>query len=120
MNTDLYLIIRLLKDVIPDDISNKILLLLLGIARTPSASCFQSAYKEYVSYVHNVSCGKQYEIKYQTSYNQVQKMVMYNIRIAQFDGDCGKKRSVGAIKNIKNHMKLLEVQFKQRHRRIFC
>lgn len=119
MNTDLYLIVQLLKDVVPDDISNKILLLLLGIARPPSANCFRSAYTEYVAYIHNMSCGNQYEIKYQTSYNQVQEMVMCHIRIAQFDGDCGKKRSVGSIKNIKKYMKLLEVQFKQRHKYLF-
>jgi len=118
--TDLYLIMRLLNDVVPADISNKILLLLLGIARTPSANCFQSAYKEYASYyIHNISCRYQYEIKSQQ--NKTQEMVICDIRIAQFDRDCGERRrtTLGAIKNIKKYMKMLEIQFKQRHNRLF-
>jgi hypothetical protein len=116
--TDLYLIMRLLNDVVPHDISNKILLLLLGIARTPTANCFQSAYKEYASYyIHNISCRYHYEIKPQQ--NKVQEMVMCQIRIAQFDRDCGRKKAVGAITNIKKYMKMLEIQFKQRHNRLF-
>ena len=117
--TDLYLIMRLLSDVVPDDISNKILLLLLGIAKTPSANCFKIAYGEYASYyVHNISRGNHYEIKPQQ--NNVQEMVMYQIRIAQFDRDDGRKKALDAITNIKKYMKLLEIQFRQRHIRLFC
>ena len=112
--TDLYLIMQLLSGVVPDDISNKILLLLLGIARTPSANCFKIAYGEYASYyVHNISRGNHYEIKPQQT--KTQELVMCEIRIAQFDRDCNKKKAMGAIKTIKMYMKLLEVQFRQRH-----
>ena len=111
---------RLFKEVVPDDISNKILLLLLGIAGTPCANCFQSAREEYLLYyIHHISCKYQYEIK---SQNKTQEMVMCDIRIAQFDRDCGERRrtTLGAIKNIKKYMKLLEIQFKQRHKHLFC
>ncbi len=104
---------QLLKNVIPDDISNKIQLLLLGIARTPCANCLQSAYNEYLLYKCNASCGFHYEIKPQQT--KMQEMVMCEIRIAQFDRDCGRKKALGAIKNIKKYMKMLEIQFKQRH-----
>ena len=113
MNTDLHLIVQLLKGVIPDDISNKILLLLLGVTRTPCANCFQSAYNEYLLYKCNASCGNHYEIKPQQT--KTQELVMCEIRIAQFDRDCNKKKAMGAIKTIKMYMKLLEVQFRQRH-----
>jgi hypothetical protein len=119
--TDLYLIMRLLKDVVPDDISNKILNLLLGIARTPCANCFQSAREEYLLYyIHNISCKYHYEIN--STQNKTQEIVMCDIRIAQFDRDCDERRraTLGAIKNIKKYMKILEIQFNQRHKRIFC
>ena len=120
MNTELYLIMKLLENVIPDDISKKILLLLLGISKTPCASCINNNYirtdKEKRN-IFGIRCGLQYEIMSQQT--KMQEMVMCDIRIAQFDEICGKKKTPGAIKNIKRYMKTLETYFIQRFRFLY-
>ena len=112
MNTDLYMIMQLLQEVIPLDISNKILFHLLGIAKTNTARCI------HFSYPKIQRGGLQYEINPQQ--NKVQEMIMYDIRISQFDENRCKRKRPGAIKNIKKYMKCLESQFKQRYRLLYC
>jgi len=111
MNTDLYLIKQYLERIIPDDISNKIFLLLLGMVKTPCANCINVRNK--MAFDRG---GLQYEIRPQQT--RTQQLIMCEIRIAQFDGNVGKKRTTGAIRNIKQYMKTLDQHFKQRVR--FC
>jgi hypothetical protein len=110
--TNLYATLHVLQHKFPDDIANKILLLLLGIAPTMSAGCIKSSHKE-----NRTSCGLQYEIS--RTYNGVQQMAICEIRIAQFDSNRNRKNR-GSIKNIKKYMAFLELSFKQRYKRLFC
>lgn len=112
MNTDLYLIMQLLERVIPDDISNKILMLLLGMVKIQTARCID------INKMTIDRGGKQYEIRQQ--HTKVQMRVMCEIRIAQFDTNPSQKKSAYAIRNIKQYMKTLDHHFKQRLRFLFC
>lgn len=112
MDTDLYLIMKLLQEVIPDDISNKILLNLLGLSKTMTARCIKQCK------IVSKSCGMQYEVIPQQT--RMQEMAMYEIRISQFDRDVNKKKQPSAIKNIKRYMKLLDERFNQRFRLLYC
>ena len=112
-NPNLYLIMELLP--VPDDIKNKILLLLLGIGRKNA----QFLSIEYMSRANRMSCGHHYEINAQEG--TVQYAIMCEIRIAKFDGerDNGKKKALGAIKTIKKYMNVLDARFKQRYKLLF-
>ena len=110
--TNLYTIIHVLQHKLPDDIANKILLLLLGIAPTTTAGCIKTSHKE-----NRTMCGLQYEIS--QTYNMVQQVAMCEIRIAQFDSNRNRKNR-GSVKNIKKYMVILEMYFKQRYKRLFC
>ena len=111
MNTDLYLIIKMLQCVIPDDIINKIVIILLGISRTNTANGI-------TKYRYARTCGMQYEITPQQS--RAQDVAMMNIRISQFDASVNKRQTVGARTNIKRYMKKLDDDFKQRFRFLYC
>jgi hypothetical protein len=113
MNTEFYLIMQLLEKVIPDDISNKILMILLGMTKTQAALCMDNNNK--MTFDRG---GKQYEIRPQ--HTRIQMMVMSEIRIAQFDTNPSQKKSAYAIRNIKQYMKTLDHHFKQRLRFLFC
>lgn len=103
----------LLRCRLPDDIVNKIIILLLGLEGTSTAECIKRSFNEINA--SRFKCGRQYEIRAQ--YNMVQKTVMCHIRIAQFDAHKGKQHGV---KNIKNYIAFLREQFKRRHLLLFC
>ena len=112
---------QLLQQIVPDDISNKILLILLGIAKTQCARCLNVPWHNKMRFDMG---GWQYEIKPQQTNTQL--MAMCEVRIAQFDANHEvsninrKKIKTGAILNIKRYMKLLDKHFKQRFRFLFC
>lgn len=115
-NPNLYLIMELLGNKLPDDIKNKILLLLLGIGQKRA----QFISKEFMSQAHKMlSCGYQYEINLQEG--SVQYAIMCEMRIAKFDSERnnGKKKALGAVKTIKKYMNVLDARFKQRYKLLF-
>lgn len=114
-NPNLYLIMRLLEIKLPDDINNKILLLLLGIGQKSAQIS-----KEFISQAQKtLSCGYQYEINIQEG--SVQYAVMCEMRIAKFyaERDNGKRKALGAVKTIKKYMNVLDARFKQRYKILF-
>ena len=118
MNTDLYLILQLLQTVVPDDITNKILLHLLSLAKTPCANCFKMAHIETATYRVSRACGFQYELKPQQT--KAQEMAMCQIRITQYNISNGNRKALGAITNIKKYMRILDEDFKQRYTFLYC
>ena len=114
-NRNLYLIIQQLGNFVPEDIKHKILLLLLGMDNNWT----QKICQEFQKKIRNnpMLYGKQYEIRPQE--NQLQRLIMCEIRIAQFDAAVNRKKSSGAIKNIKKYMNLLDARFKIRHQNLF-
>jgi hypothetical protein len=115
-NSNLYLIMELLGNKLPDDIKNKILLLLLGIAQTSA----QNSSNEYMSRAQKMlRCGHQYEINLQE--DTVQYAIMCEMRIAKFDSERnnGKKKALGAANTIKKYMNVLDARFKQRYKLLF-
>ena len=120
MNTDLYLIMQLLGRLVPEDISNKILLILLGIAKTRCARCLNVPWHNKMRFDMG---GWQYEIRPQQTNTQLR--VMCEVRLAQFDENHHysiNKKSIktGAIMNIKRYMKILDNHFKRRFKCLFC
>ena len=113
MNTEIYLIMQLLQTHVPEDISNKILLDLLGIAKTGIANCIKSSFQ-------HRRCidwgGRQYEIRPQQTITQ--NLIMFEIRIAQFDSNPN-YRCIGAIMNIHKYMKELRAHFIRRFRLLY-
>lgn len=109
---------RLLQQVVPDDISNKVLLHLLSIAKTQSARCLEN------NKVRFETGGWQYNIRPQQT--NTQHMVMCEIRIVQFDLNHNvnninrRKIKTGAIINIKRYMKILDQRFKERFKFLYC
>ena len=111
---NLYLIMEQLGKFVPDDIKNKILLLLLGIGQKNHSG------EEYMLRAHKVlSCGYQYEINMQE--DTVQYAIMCEIRIAKFNGERnnGRKKALGAANTIKKYMNVLDARFKQRYKLLF-
>jgi hypothetical protein len=98
---------ELLGHFVPDDIKHKIFIILLGIGKSTKNTTQHKM----------LNCGNQYEIRPQE--NQLQYAIMCEIRIAQFDAAATKKKSTGAIKNIKTYMNLLDAKFKQRYTFLF-
>ena len=113
-NPSLYLIMEQLGKLLPDDIKNKIILILLGIGRksTQIISVEFSFHRGMM-----LSCGHQYEINLQEG--SVQYAIMCEIKIAQFDQANSKKKALGVIKTIKRYMDVLDARFKQRHKLLF-
>ena len=115
-NSNLYLIMELLGKFVPDDIKNKILLLLLGIGR--KSTQFIS-----VGFISQrqmmLSCGHHYEINLPE--DTVQYAIMCEIRIAKFDAERnnGRKKALGAANTIKKYMNVLDARFKQRYKLLF-
>jgi len=106
-NQNLTLIIELLGNLLPDDIKNKIILLLLGIGN-----------QIYTKYSSSMFCGgNQYEINNHIS--TVQYEIMCEIQIAKFDAAINQKKTVGAVKTIKKYMKVLDDKFKLRYKILF-
>jgi hypothetical protein len=111
---NLYLIMEQLGKLLPDDIKNKIILLLLGIKEKYA----QIMTPDFIRTYHRMfCCGQQFEIYLPTG--TLQYAIMCEIQIANFDATCSKKKTVGAIKNIKKYMNLLDDRFKQRYKLLF-
>jgi hypothetical protein len=105
LNPNLSLILDLIGDSIPEDIKNKIVVLLLGI------NCnYARMIKWEIKIKANFYCWHNaYEFKPQTTL--MQHKVMCEIRIAEFDADfdAGRRKADvrGGIENIRKYMKFI-------------
>ena len=118
-DTNIYVIMQLMP--IPDDIKYKILMILLGIAKTPSANRIWNAqiwHADKTSFTMKFRhlCGSQYEINEEP--NSLREIILCEIRIMQFDNHHARKKP-GAIKNIQKCKKILANRFKERYRAIY-
>jgi hypothetical protein len=116
-DTDFYSIMQLMP--IPDDIKYKILMLLLGITKTPCAARIRHAYKTRFTLRFRHVCGFQYEVNELP--NSFREAIMCEIRIAQFDAGVDKKKCIiaSARNNIIRYKELLAKRFKQRYFALF-
>ncbi len=115
-DTDFYSIMHLMP--VSDDIKYKVLILLLGITRTPSADRILYAFKTRFCMRFRHVCGFQYEVNEPPK--SLREAIMCEIRIAQFDRDVSKKKALGAITNIIRYKELLAKRFKQRYFALFA
>ena len=117
-DTDFYTIIQLMP--VPDDIKYKILMLLLGLTKTPCAARIRHAYKTRFTMRFRHVCGFQYEVNEPP--NSFREAIMCEIRIVQFDAAVLKKKCITstAIKNIIKYKELLAKRFKQRYLALFA
>jgi hypothetical protein len=110
---------------IPEDIKYKILILLLGISKTPTAnrilhSKFQTNSLLVMSLVvmKYRHVGDQYEIN--EIPNSLQEAILCEIRIMQFDTSAlVRKQKPGAIKNIQRYKEMLAKRFKEWYHAIY-
>lgn len=120
-NPNIYLITEQLDKFVPDDIKHKILLLLLGMDKQYVLMIRSQIKHIKFKYGTALTCGNQYEIRPQE--NQVQYLIMCEIRITQFDADyeaCRRKANgPGGMRNIRKYMSLLDARFKKRYKRLF-
>lgn len=116
-DTDFYSIMQLMP--VPDDIKHKILLLLLGLTKTPSAARIRHAYKIRFTMRFRHVCGFQYEVNEPS--NSLREAIMCEIRIVQFDAAVSQKKCIigSARKNIIRYKELLAKRFKQRYIALF-
>jgi hypothetical protein len=116
-DTDFYSILQLLP--LPDDIKHKILMLLLGLTKTPCAARIRHAYKIRFTMRFRHVCGFQYEVNELP--NSLREAIMCEIRIVQFDAACNEKKHIGpgATANIIKYKELLAKRFKQRYIALF-
>jgi hypothetical protein len=116
-DTDFYTIMTLMP--LPDDIKYKILMLLLGLTKTPCAARIRHAYKIRFTMRFRHVCGFQYEVNEVP--NSLREAIMCEIRIVQFDAAFNAKKQIapGAIKNIIRHKELLANRFKERYIALF-
>lgn len=116
-DTDFYTIMRLMP--VPDDIKYKILLLLLGLTRTPCAARIRHAYKTKFHMRFRHVCGFQYEVNEPP--NSLREAIMCEIRIVQFDAAVAQKKCIisSARNNIIRYKELLAKRFKQRYIALF-
>ena len=113
-DTNIYSIMQILP--LPDDIKYKILILLLGIARTPCANRIRHAYKTKFTMRFRHVCSMHYEIN--EFQNLVYQAIMCEIRIIQFNVD-NKKKTPEAITNIKKYKNILADRFKKKYFELF-
>jgi len=114
-DTDFYSIMHLMP--VSDDIKYKVLILLLGITRTPSADRIYHAFKTRFHMRFRHICGFQYEVNEPPK--SLREAIICEIRILQFDRDDNKKKALGAITNIIRYKELLAKRFKQRYFALF-
>lgn len=116
-DTDFYSIMHLMP--VPDDIKYKILMLLLGITRTPCAARIRHAFKTRFHMRFRHVCGFQYEVNEPP--NSLREAIMCEIRIIQFDAAAAKRKKIapGATANIIRYKELLAKRFKQRYLALF-
>ena len=86
-DTDFYTIMTLMP--LPDDIKYKILMLLLGLTKTPAAARIRHAYKTRFTLRFRHVCGFQYEVNEPP--NSLREAIISEIRIIQFDAAVAKK-----------------------------
>jgi hypothetical protein len=117
-DTDFYSIMHLMP--VPDDIKHKILMLLLGITRTPCAARIRHAFKTRFHMRFRHVCGFQYEVNEPPK--SLREAIMCEIRIIQFDAAVLKKKCTTstAIKNIIRYKELLAKRFNQRYFALFA
>jgi hypothetical protein len=117
-DTDFYTIIQLMP--VPDDIKYKILMLLLGLTKTPAAARIRHAYKTRFTLRFRHVCGFQYEVNEPP--NSLREAIISEIRIIQFDAAVLKKKCITstAIANIIRYKELLAKRFKQRYFALFA
>ena len=117
-DTDFYSIMHLMP--VPDDIKYKILMLLLGLTKTPAAARIRHAYKTRFTMRFRHVCGFQYEVN--ESPNSFREAIMCEIRIIQFDAAVAQRKCTTstAIKNIIRYKELLAKRFKQRYLALFA
>ena len=119
-DTNIYVIMQLMP--IPEDIKYKILMILLGISKTPTANRISHAQ---IWHSHKTSLtikfrhvGFQYEIN--EIHNSLQEAILCEIRIMQFDmSGIIRRQKPGAIKNIKKYKQILAERFKKRYNAIY-
>ena len=112
-DTNIYVIMQLMP--IPDDIKYKILMILLGISKTPTANrILHSQLRNNNSLVMKFRhVGFQYEINERP--NSLQEAILCEIRIMQFDASgIIRRQNPGAIKNIIKYKQILAKRFKER------
>jgi len=116
-DTDFYTIITLMP--VPDDIKYKILMLLLGLTKTPCAARIRHAYKTRFTLRFRHVCGFQYEVNEPP--NSLREAIISEIRIIQFDAAVAKQKCITstAIANIIRYKELLAKRFKQRYIALF-
>ena len=116
-DTDFYTIMTLMP--LPDDIKYKILMLLLGLTKTPCAARIRHAFKTRFNMRFRHVCGFQYEVNEPP--NSFREAIMCEIRIAQFDAGVDKKKCIiaSARNNIIRYKELLAKRFKQRYIALF-
>jgi len=117
-DTDFYTIMHLMP--VPDDIKYKILMLLLGLTKTPSAARIRHAYKTNFRMRFRHVCGFQYEVNEPP--NSLRETIICEIRIIQFDAAAVQKKCIiaSARKNIIRYKELLAKRFKQRYIALFA
>ena len=117
-DTDFYTIMQLMP--VPDDIKYKILMLLLGLTKTPCAARIRHAYKTRFTLRFRHVCGFQYEVNEPP--NSLREAIISEIRIIQFDAAVLKKKCTTstAIANIIRYKELLAKRFKQRYFALFA
>ena len=119
-DTNIYVIMQLMP--IPEDIKYKILIILLGISKTPSANRInhgQIWHSDKTSLTMKFRhVGFQYEIN--DVPNSLQEAILCEIRIMQFDASgIIRRQKPGAIKNIQKYKQILSKRFKERYNAIF-
>jgi hypothetical protein len=116
-DTDFYTIMRMMP--VPDDIKYKILMLLLGVSRTPSANRICHTFKTNFRMRFRHICGFQYEVNEVP--NSLREAIMCEIRIVQFDAAFNAKKHIapGATANIIRYKELLAKRFKKRYIALF-
>ena len=116
-DTDFYTIMTLMP--LPDDIKYKILMLLLGLTKTPAAARIRHAYKTRFTLRFRHVCGFQYEVNEPP--NSLREAIISEIRIIQFDAAVAKKKCIigSARNNIIRYKELLAKRFKQRYIALF-
>ena len=116
-DTDFYSIMQLMP--VPDDIKYKILMLLLGLTKTPAAARIRHAYKTRFTMRFRHVCGFQYEVNEPP--NSLREAIMCEIRIIQFDAAAAERKKIapGARANIIKYKELLAKRFKQRYIALF-
>jgi len=114
-DTNIYVIMQLMP--LPEDIKYQILMLLLGIAKTPTANRIWHL-RNNNSVIKFRHVGFQYEIN--EIPNSLQEAILCEIRIMQFDASSIiRKQKPGAIKNIIKYKQILAKRFKERYNAIY-